>query len=445
MKKNKLKLDPKNKELLAKALKDAEKLNKKSARTFITNFIDLGGYSVAVLLDSLHLMPSHMRKYALENLSYFFLYGGSHTKKLLKRLIIAIKRSKPYYRPQVLAMLADLLFRSQFECSDKRALRIANSLSSEIESQFRKSTKLSQAAAPLAFAYRAELEFLLPHMLKALNNSLSQESSFSEYLFIEDAITGIQNIGGKELLKFLANPTSKQALVHLKMAWRNRDPDLLKKILRIAKQLSEDFPKALVSFASQSEMAVSFYPFLTEAAESEEPEVASMAKKALQKDMESNFSMLASCLNEESPEARIVAINSMSGFPKELSGELLTAVAGNIKEPFSVRVAAIEALYYQKNANAIEKILTLPEIPPQIKSRAKVYHAMAKPRKSAIKTLTKYYLNSPKNEADDLEFYLSTYSARSDLPYLNKLAETLPIQNKSRIEKIISSAKGRNK
>jgi len=427
MKKN-IKAAPTDVAGLRKMVLGLTKVPDKKLDDAICDIIDIGGFSLAVLVDTLWRLPGDIQFRAVRKIEDFCYFHPENGKKVFARLKKVMDKIDPACQASLFAAMADVV--EQLEDNDLEASRLGETALSILESQ----ADLARKAKALEILVKSSNIETIPLIIKNMIKAVSEIDKYQNYQFIESALLALKRLGGEEIIKLLINPNSLESIKKIRIEWRSREAKLLDDTMAIVRTLDTDFAQVMLKVIDLSEFNLPFVAMIKEGLEHTDKWVRQTAAEAMHKAAEAlNPEALSRLLNDSAGEVRLMATSSLGGFSAEKTGEILENLAGQQGESLEIRLNALYALHAQKNLAALKKLAAAAES-LKIAVNAQGLAALLMPHEEGRKTMLKAFLIA-KSEAfidaghylmdildpDDIEFLIQSHSEESNETYKERI------------------------
>lgn len=410
MKKNKTKVA--DVASLKKMVMKLVKVTDKKLDGAICDIIDLGGYSMAVLLSNLKRLPATIQVRAAKKIEDFLYFHPEKGHKLVLRLKRALEEADPQCRPFLLAALADVA--DKLEDNDFEARKLGEDALLVLESD----ADLARKSKALEIMVKAAKKDGIPVVIKLMINVVSGLDKYQNYQFMETALLALKRLGGEEVIKLLINPSSSAAIKQLRVEWRNARPGLLNETLSVIQSLDADFAQVMLKVVDLSEFNLPFIAMVKEGVSHSDKWVRQTAVESMQKATAAlNPEILSRMLNDSANEVRLMAATSLGAFSKEQTGEILEELARRHGESLEIRLNALYALYAQKNAMALERLVEQVDN-LKIAVNAQSLHALLLPHDEGQRRMLAVFLKTAADCLGEAGHYLMEMLVAEDIGIL---------------------------
>ncbi|MDD2624719.1 MAG: HEAT repeat domain-containing protein [Candidatus Riflebacteria bacterium] len=350
MEKSKVKkqLDPKDLPALKRAVKRLEKVSEKKLNDAICDIIDLGGYSVAVLLESLKGFNAELQLAIVKKIEDFLYFHPDKGVKVFDRIKKVLPEVNEVCRGHLLAALSDIS--ETMEGGEDALATLADDAAKLLSS----GSDLMRASKAIDIAVKAGKRDIIPDIIKLMIESVSRTDNYQNYQFIETSLLALKRLGGEPLLRLLINHESESALRQIRLEWRNKYDALLVDVIKSLDTADSDFAQVLLKIIDLSEFNLPFSAMISEGLSHPDKWVRQSAASSMQKAGDGlEPESLSRLLSDEASEVRLMAVTSLGGFDVAKTGVILEDLALRASESFDVRLNALYALYSQKNLDSL--------------------------------------------------------------------------------------------
>lgn len=406
MKKNRFKdIDIKDVEGLRNAVFELKNVSKKHLNDAICDIIDLGGYSIAVLVDTMPDLEPELQLSIARKLEDFFYFHPENGRKLFGRIKKTLPLVDEKVRKHFLALLSDIS--AEMDDGEKELGMLGDEALAILQSD----ADLMRMSKAIEIAVKGLRKDSMPHIINLMKKSIKKLDEYQGYQFIETALLAMKTLGGESILRLMINPVSPNALKQLRMEWRETDENITNNVLSALEAVDEDFAQVMLKVIELSEFSLPFAAMISEGLSHPDKWVRQAAAGTMQKASDGlEPESLSKLLNDEAPEVRLMAVTSLGGFSAAQTGGLLESIAMKNDETMDIRLNAIYALYSQRNLVALSSIVKASDN-AKIRTNANSMAAMLMPH------------------SEGLEHILEVYGKASDdllpdvMPYLTELVE----------------------
>ena len=378
----------------------------------ICDIIDIGGFSVAALLEKLPELPADTRHRVVRKLEDFFYFHPERGIRLFARIKKAIAAADPVCKPILVAILADIS-----EKIDDNDLEISRMGDDALGVLYSDSDLLRKSKA-IEILVKASSYAGIPRIIELMLDSTKSLDSYQNYHFMETSIMALKRLGGESLLRLLINPQSDTAMKQLRIEWRTMDSKLLAETLSMLQRLDADFAQVMLKVIDLSDFNLPFIAMVNEGVAHSDKWVRQAAVASMQKASEAlSPEILSRMLNDSAAEVRLMAATSLGGFSKEQTGEILEELASRQGESLEIRLNALYALYSQKNIEALKNLAIQPD---NFKTaiNAQGLASLLMPHEDGIKTMLSAYCASRSEFAAEAGHYLMELLEPEDIKFL---------------------------
>ena len=377
----------------------------------ICDIIDLGGYSLAVLLQRLPRLPEKVQVQAARRIEDCLFFHPDRGRRMTARLHHAIRQAAPSCRPHLLCALADVLARS-----GERAT-LEGDLGSEALELLESDTDWVRRGKAVELLSRFGRHSAIPTLIRLLGEALDGVDGYANFTFTETVLFAIKRLGGENLLRLLINPHSAAALAGFRLEWRDRKAAEAHAVIEALRPLDENFSQLLLKVVDLSEFALPFIAMVKEGLEHSDKwirqvAVDSFAKIGRQTDTEQLLRMLA----DPASEVRLMAVHALGTAPAAQTGERLVTIALAESEGMEMRMNALYALFGQKNRSGLETAAGSPTLTVALNARGLL--ALLGSRADGLKDLLVRVKALPAEHMPDLFHYLLELARPEDLKAL---------------------------
>lgn len=400
------------------ALKDRVKaLVNVPARRFndaVCDIIDAGGYSVAVLLDTLPELPVALQQQAVRKIEDFFYFHPENGVKLFSRLKKALEKVDQSCRPGILSAMADIS-----EKADDRDFTVSD-LGEYALAVLESDADLGRQSKAIEVAVKALEYGCIPFIIKIMKKATTELDNFQNYQFIETSLLALKRLGGEPIIRLLINPGSDSASRQLRLEWRGMKDVLLSEAFSVLRTLDADFAQMMLKVVDLSDFNLPFVAMINEGVSHDDKWVRQAAVASMKKASEAlSPEVLSRMLNDSASEVRMMAATSLGGFSAEQTGSLLEELAGRQGEAREIRLNALYALFAQKNLPALKNLAAQPD-DMQIAANALGLSVLLMPHDEGLATILNVFGLSRAETVGDLSHYLMELSDPEDIGKLIK-------------------------
>ncbi len=338
---------------LRRMVEQLEKKPQKRLEDAVCDIIDIGGFSLAVLLEKLPTLTVPVQTAIAHKIEDFLFFHPEKGAKLFGRLQSAMRDADISCRPSLLAALADVSGAADFDhlTIGQLAPDALDALDSSMDF-----ARMSKAVELVA---KASGVSGIPSIIKLVIKSSEKLDEYSNYQFVETALMALKRLGGEPIIRLLINPSSADAVRQLRMEWRSMDQALLQETLAALQSADADFAQIMLKVIDLSDFNLPFAAMIKEGVSHSDKWVRQAAAASMQKAAEAlSPEAIARMLNDESSEVRLMAATSLGGFSREQTGSTLEELAVRQSESLEIRLNALYALFAQKNRAALEGLVS---------------------------------------------------------------------------------------
>jgi HEAT repeat protein len=418
--------------LLRKKVRKLEKVPAKKLSEAVCDIIDIGGYSLAVLLDKMICLSAKRQKKVAAKIEEFLFFHPDNGRKILPRLIRTLAKVHQSCVPNVLSAIVDVA--SRLEDGKNQISRLGDFANKVLLSD----ADLPRKAKAVEVLSEAGLRVSIPVIIQEMKKSVDEIDKFANYQFVEVALLALKRLGGDSLLRLLINPTSGEAIKQMRVEWRSKSaPDLNSALVEI-NQLDDGFAQLMLKVIEISEFSLPFMVMIKEGLDHSDKWVRQTAAASMQNlGKSADPEVITRMLNDPASEVRLMAVTSLGGFDKEKTGEALEKLAGKAGEAVDIRVNALYALYSQKNLSALQSLIKSDN--QQVSANAIGLSALLLPREEGLESLYKCFLTFNEENSGELIHYLLEILEPEDLQEL--LGKQQKVAKESHKERLLGLLK----
>ncbi len=393
---------------LRKRVRRLEKISDKKLNDAICDIIDIGGYSLAVLLDRMVNLSPKRQKRVVAKIEEFLFFYPDNGRKILPRLIRSLDKVAKSCMPNVLSAIVDVA--SRLEDGKNQMSRLGEYAAKVLQSD----VDLPRKAKAVEILSEAGLRMSIPSIIQEMKKSVNEIDKFANYQFVEVSLLALKRLGGDSLLRLLINPTSGEAIKQMRVEWRSKSaPDLNSALVEI-NQLDDGFAQLMLKVIEISEFSLPFMVMIKEGLEHSDKWVRQTAAASMQNlGKSADPEVITRMLNDPASEVRLMAVTSLGGFDKDKTGEALEKLASKSNEAVDIRVNALYALYSQKNLVALQSLTKSDN--NQVSANAIGLSALLLPREEGLDSLYKCFLSFNEENSGELVHYLLELLEPEDL------------------------------
>lgn len=441
-KKNKTVLDPKDLGALKKEVLRLEKTPVKRLNNAICDIIDLGGYSVAVMLDTMGELSPKVQLAVAQKLEDFIYFHPKKGIKILERFKKSINKVDPACRLHLFACLADIT--EALEAEDDLDTGLEGEATKEILALsdlainiIEQKPELMRATKAIDIIARANRTEALGSIINLMLSSLGELDRYQNYLFIETALLAVKKLGGEAVLRLLINPSSSTALRQLKLENRSLDEAWLSSLLNILQGVDDSFAQVVLKIVDLSEFNLPFIPMINEGLAHPDKWVRQVAVEAMQKASDGfDLESLTRLLTDSASEVRLMAITSLGSFEASKTGYLLENLALKDSEAVNVRLNALYALYSQKNIEALSSVYRQTDN-GMLSVNAAGLMALLMPHAKGISVLLELFVRLKDSLLAELLYYFNELVQPEDISLIASFYAAQEVKGRERLVQLI--------
>ena len=398
---------------LKKRVRRLQKISFKRLDNAVCDIIDIGGYSLAVLLKSMSKFPVDRQVRVARKIEDFLYFHPDQGRKLVSRMKKTFVEVDEAVKSHILAAMVDVAERTS---EGKRELGL---FGEEALVVLQSDADLSRRSKAIEILAEAEKKDGIPVIINVMRDSLTKIDSFENYQFIETALLGLKRLGGESILKLLINPMSVDAIKQLRLEWKGLSADEFNPIYKAVQSLDENFAQLMLKVIDLSEFNLPFISMIQEGMSHDDKWVRQTAAEAMQKLGEAiNPEILSRMLNDSASEVRLMAVSSLGGFEGARTGEMLAKLAGRDGESLEIRLNALYSLHSQKNLEALKAISKCENMRVAVNARGLA--ALLMSHEEGLDDLLRFYGHLKDEYAADVLHYLLELAEPADLKVLLK-------------------------
>jgi hypothetical protein len=355
----------------------------------VCDIIDLGGYSLAVLLEKLSTLTVPVQHVAARKIEDFLYFHPEKGAKLFDRLLVAMRDVDISCRPCLLAALADVSGCLEMDhlTMGKLAPDALDALDSNMD--------FARMAKAVELVVKASGVAGIPSIIRLMIKSSEKLDSYANYQFIETSLMALKRLGGEPVIRLLINPASADAIRQLRMEWRSVDQQLLQNTLSALRQVDAGFAQVMLKVIDLSDFNLPFAAMIKEGISHNDKWVRQAAAASMQKASETlSPEAVTRMLNDESAEVRLMAVTSLGGFTQEQTGAMLEELAARQGDSLEIRLNALYALFAQKNRAALENLAGSSSDNLRIAVNAQGLAALLMPREEGAKRMLRAFVDT---------------------------------------------------
>ena len=417
---------------LRRMVAQLEKTPEKRLTRAVCDIIDLGGYSLAVLLSRLSSLTIPVQTVAARKIEDFLYFHPEKGAKLFDRLLTAMREVDVVCRPFLLAALADVV--SHVEADHLTIGKLAPDALDALDSNM----DFARMGRAVELVAKATGVTGIPAIIRLMIKSADRLDDYANYQFIETSLMALKRLGGEPVIRLLVNPSSADAIRQLRMEWRSMDQQLLQDTLAALQQVDAGFAQIMLKVIDLSDFNLPFAAMIREGISHSDKWVRQAAVASMQKASEAiSPEALARMLNDDSGEVRLMAVTSLGGFSKEQTGKTLEELAARQGESLEIRLNALYALFAQKNLAALENLMQSADN-LKLAVNAQGLAAMLMPREAGVRSMLKAFINVKTEllteaghyllellEPEDIEILITAHAAAANEVQRERLIDFL--------------------
>lgn len=397
---------------LRKMVLNLTKVPDKKLDDAVCDIIDIGGFSLAVLVDTLWRLPADIQFRAVRKIEDFCYFHPESAKKVFARLKKVMDKIDPACQASLFAAMADVT--EQLEDNELEASRLGEVALSVLESE----ADLARKSKALEILVKSSNIETIPAIIENMIKAVSEIDKYQNYQFIESSLLALKRLGGEEIIKLLINPSSLESIKKIRIEWRGRNAKLLDDTMAVVQKLDADFAQVMLKVIDLSEFNLPFVAMIKEGLEHSDKWVRQTAAESMQKAAEAlNPEALSRMLNDSAGEVRLMATSSLGGFSIEQTGSILEDLAGRQGESLEIRLNALYALHAQKNLAALKKLALAAES-LKIAVNAQGLASLLMPHEDGCKTMMAAFLAAKTEVYGDAGHYLMDILEPNDIEFL---------------------------
>lgn len=383
----------------------------KKLDTRICDIIDLGGYSLAVLLQRLPRLPEKVQEHVSQRIEDFLFFHPDRGRKMAPRLYKAIKEAAPPCRPYLLSAMADVIARS----GDRFA--VEGDLGAEAFELLESDADWIRRGKAVELLTHFGTRMALPSLIKHLGDALDGVDGYANFTFTETVLFALKRLGGESLLRLLINPQSTAAMSGLRLEWRDRSPEEIQAALAALRPLNESFSQLLLKVVDLSEFALPFIAMVQEGLNHSDKWIRQVAVDSFAKiGRQTDTEQLLRMLSDPALEVRLMAVHALGAAPAAKTGERLISITLNESDGMELRMNALYGLFGQKNREGLETAAGSPTAAIALNARGLL--ALLGPREEGLKDLLVRVSALPTAQMAELFHYLHELARPEDLSAL---------------------------
>lgn len=340
-----------NVKALRRKVEQLERTPAKRLEGAVCDIIDMGGFSLAVLLEKLPTLTVPVQVVVARKIEDFLYFHPEKGAKVFARLQNALRDADISCRPSLLAAVADVSDSIELDylAIGKLAPDALDALDSNMD--------FARMSRAVELVVKASGVSGIPSIIRLMIKSSEKLNEYANYQFVETALMALKRLGGEPVIRLLINPLSAEALRQLRMEWRAMDQQLLQETMAALQRADADFAQVMLKVIDLSEFNLPFAAMIKEGVSHSDKWVRQAAAASMQKAAAAlSPESLSRMLNDESSEVRLMAVTSLGGFDREQTGAMLEELASRQGESIEIRLNALYALFAQKNRAALENL-----------------------------------------------------------------------------------------
>ncbi|MBU1106496.1 MAG: HEAT repeat domain-containing protein [Candidatus Riflebacteria bacterium] len=401
-----------NVKALRRMVANLEKKTETRLKNAVCDVIDLGGFSLAVLLEKLSSLTVPVQMVAARKIEDFLYFHPEKGAKLFDRLLAAMRDVDVTCRPFLLAALADVV--SHVEADHMTIGKLAPDALDALDSDM----DFVRMGRAVELVVKATGITGIPAIIRLMIKSTSRLDDYANYQFIETALMALKRLGGEPVIRLLINPASDEAIRQLRMEWRSMDQQLLQDTLAALRQVDADFAQVMLKVIDLSDFNLPFAAMIREGISHSDKWVRHAAVASMKKASEAvSPEALARMLNDDSSEVRLMAVTSLGGFAREQTGVTLEELAARQGESLEIRLNALYALFSQKNLPALENLVTSVDN-FNLAVNAQGLASLLMPREEGAKNMLKTFVSVKSELVTEAGYYLLEILEPEDIEIL---------------------------
>lgn len=378
----------------------------------ICDIIEMGGYSLAVLLEKMPLLPGEKQLQVARRVEDFVYFHPEKGVRVFGRMKKALKQADEACVPHMLAAVADVADVAD-KIDENKGLEIADVKEVALE-VLDSDADFARIGKAIEILVRESSVDSIPAIIKKMIKSSENSSKIDNYQFIEESLLALKKLGGESVLRLLINPVAPEALRQLRLRWRADQEPLLDEIMTSVKQLDAEFAHLMLKVIDLSSFNMPFSAMIAEGLAHENKWVRQAAAASMEKATEAlDPDVLLKMLQDPAQEVRLMATTSLGGFKINQTGEVLEMLAAKDDETTEMRMNAIYALHAQKNRAALARISHCDN--RQLSAQATGLGALLIERSSGLEVLLKAYSSSTSDVLAQIANYLLELAEPEDL------------------------------
>ncbi len=407
-----------NVKALRRMVEQLERTPEKKLESAVCDIIDMGGFSLAVLLEKLASLTVPVQAVVVRKIEDFLYFHPEKGAKIFDRLQTALRDADISCRPSLLAAIADVS--DSVDMDHLTIGRIASDALDALES----SMDFARMSRAVELVVKVSGVSGIPAIIRLMIKSSKKLNEYVNYQFVETALMALKRLGGESVIRLLINPLSAEALRQLRMEWRAMDQQLLQETMTSLQRVDADFAQIMLKVIDLSEFNLPFAAMIKEGLSHSDKWVRQAAAASMQKASAAlSPESLSRMLNDESSEVRLMAVTSLGGFEREQTGNMLEELATRQGESIEIRLNALYALFAQKNRAALENLAGSADN-QHLAVNARGLAAMLMPKEDGARSMLKTFLEIGSESLSEATHYLLEILEPEDIEILIKAHST---------------------
>jgi len=403
-----------NVKALRRMVEQLERTPEKRLENAVCDIIDVGGFSLAVLLEKLATLTVPVQAVVARKIEDFLYFHPEKGAKIFDRLQTAMRDADISCRPSLLAAIADVS--DSIDVDHLKIGRLAPDALDALDSNM----DFARMSRAVELVVKASGVAGIPAIIRLMIKSSEKLNEYANYQFVETSLMALKRLGGEPVIRLLINPSSSEALRQLRMEWRAMDQQLLQETMAALQRVDADFAQVMLKVIDLSEFNLPFAAMIKEGVSHSDKWVRQAAAASMQKASAAlSPESLARMLNDESSEVRLMAVTSLGGFEREQTGAMLEELAARHGESIEIRLNALYALFAQKNRVALENLAgTIDNHHLAVNARG--LSAMLMPKEDGARIMLKTFLEIGADALVEATHYLLEILEPEDIEILIK-------------------------
>lgn len=418
---------------LRKKVSKLKRCKAKNIEKAICDIIDIGGYSLAVLLEKIDSLPVDVQLKAARKIEDFLYFHPENGKKVFNRLKQALKKCSKDCVPHLLSAAVDTSRELPFnEMSiDELATYAEYVLKSDVD--------YMRASRAVEVLLKSKNQHNAPLIIRKMIGSLENVDDIAGYHFVETSLLALKKLGGELLLRVLVNPDSSAAAKELRVSHNHMDSQIFDKCIGEVKKAQSDFAQILLKIIDLSEFNLPFITMIKEGLEHHDKWVRQAAAASMEKASSAlNPDKIGQMLNDPAPEVRLMAVSSLGGYSIEQTGEALVRLAQQDGETDELRLNAVFSLFSQKNMAGLKTVANSDN--PKVAIHSKGLLALLQPCDESLESMLNDFCCVSEKLLNDITHYLMEMTEPEDLPKIVQFNNAIKKStHRERFLKLISS------